>query len=748
MQKLSTVRRGVAILTVSILGVASGIGLGATPAVALGTGPNAYVLRGTNAAVIDTGTRTPTDVVAVGSGASDTAFSADGTRAYISSTTADAITVIDTATNAVVDVLASGDAPGAVAATPLGDRVLTMLGNGDLQILDVATGAQMALVPIGSPGDVAVTPSGDRAYVAAGAIREVDLATNTITSTFGSDATTILLAPDATRAYVANEGGVGLVDLVTRSMTMTPPVRDIFSPTIGRLALSPTGDRLFIGAGWTFVDTGYGAGFFPGSTVSVLDTASFTQIASIPLGSSGAGWSNQHLPSGIAVTPDRSAIYVGIPRLSSVAVIDYNTLALSTLVPMASPGQIDIAPDPSAVIAPYLVDAVDDVVASTTLGGLATPKNALANDRMGGVVANTSNVSLEVISSSDAAVSLGSNGSIQIAPGGAVGNHVLNYRICSIAEPGNCDSATVFVTVRESYPIDAVDDVSSAMNAGYAPIHVLANDTLNGAPATTATVKLTQVSTTHPGVALVPNSTYIYNVFVSAGTPAGVYELVYQICENASPVNCDRATASITVVPNPIDAVDDAGATTRSGGTAVANVLANDRFKSVAANTGTVTLTQIASSSPNVRLDTATGAVTVTAAAALGTYTVDYRICEKLVASNCDTARVTVSVTSYLIDAVNDSGRGASKYANTIIANVLTNDRFATGAATLTNVRLSRVSMTPANKYLKLDVATGRVYVSQTTSSGIFTLVYKICEKAQLTNCDTASVTVDLSGGL
>ncbi|MFL0128793.1 hypothetical protein V2625_14665, partial [Tenacibaculum maritimum] len=46
-------------------------------------------------------------------------------------------------------------------------------------------------------------------------------------------------------------------------------------------------------------------------------------------------------------------------------------------------------------------------------------------------------------------------------------------------------------------------------------------------------------------------------VSVATGTPSGSYAVVYDICENgATPVNCDRATATI-VVANPIDAVDD-----------------------------------------------------------------------------------------------------------------------------------------------------------------------------------------------
>jgi hypothetical protein len=48
------------------------------------------------------------------------------------------------------------------------------------------------------------------------------------------------------------------------------------------------------------------------------------------------------------------------------------------------------------------------------------------------------------------------------------------------------------------------------------------------------------------------------NVLVAAGTPAGNYSLVYQICEIKS-TNCDTATVGVTVTTATIDAVADAG---------------------------------------------------------------------------------------------------------------------------------------------------------------------------------------------
>jgi hypothetical protein len=57
------------------------------------------------------------------------------------------------------------------------------------------------------------------------------------------------------------------------------------------------------------------------------------------------------------------------------------------------------------------------------------------------------------------------------------------------------------------------------------------------------------------------------------------------------------------------------------------------------------------------------------------------------------------------------------------------------------------VSLTPANDKIRLDLSDGSVDVLGKTSSGLYSLVYEICEIENPTNCDRATVTVALSGG-
>jgi predicted glycosyltransferase len=121
-------------------------------------------------------------------------------------------------------------------------------------------------------------------------------------------------------------------------------------------------------------------------------------------------------------------------------------------------------------------------------------------------------------------------------------------------------------------------------------------------------------------------------------------------------------------------------------------------------------------------------------------------ICEITMPSNCDDAIVTVTVLATPITAVGDAARASSKVANTAIASVLANDRLGGAPATLANVTLSFVSLAPANSKIRLDLTDGSVDVLGKTDSGLYLLVYEICEIAMPTNCARATVRLDLGG--
>ena len=190
-------------------------------------------------------------------------------------------------------------------------------------------------------------------------------------------------------------------------------------------------------------------------------------------------------------------------------------------------------------------------------------------------------------------------------------------------------------------------------------------------------------------------------------------------------------------------AYDDAGyVASPDGGTAVANVLANDFIAGASVTTATVTITQQSSTSSGVTLDAGDGSVDVANVTPAGTYTLAYRICDVTDASTCDDAAVTVVVNPYVVDAVNDVGVASPSTGGIAIANVLANDTLSGARATFANIRLSSVSVTPATSGVTLNAADGSINVARDTTLGSYAVVYQICDNSNLANCDRATATI------
>lgn len=268
--------------------------------------------------------------------------------------------------------------------------------------------------------------------------------------------------------------------------------------------------------------------------------------------------------------------------------------------------------------------------------------------------------------------------------------------------------------------------------------NVLYNDWVGGVRATANNVVLTLVSMPNAGITLNPDG----SVTVAPGTPIGTSSFDYRICAVGNPDNCDEATVTITVKSFAISAANDQGSVSfGAGGTAVANVLANDRLGGVAPTAAVVALTQLSSSHAGISLNLATGAVNVAPGTPSGIHTLSYRICEIANPANC--AQAAVTLTPHSIDAVNDSYRMSSKTGGTS-ASVLANDWFKGARATTAQVSITLLST--LIKGVTFNPATGTFTVAPKTSSGTYFINYRICEIASPDNCDSAIVALDLSG--
>jgi len=195
-------------------------------------------------------------------------------------------------------------------------------------------------------------------------------------------------------------------------------------------------------------------------------------------------------------------------------------------------------------------------------------------------------------------------------------------------------------------------------------LNVFTNDTLEGIVVTASDVILTTVT---PNAFLNLNADGSVDVLPNA--PVGTLTLVYQICEADQTSNCDTAVVTVTVIevpapPTPVIANDDSYANIGCNTFGiVGNVLSNDFKGTTPATLALVNLTLLAANNdtktdPNITIDAA-GNVTVSSLTPAGTYTYSYQICDKLSATNCDSALVNITVlpngiTTLASEACND----------------------------------------------------------------------------------------------
>ena len=129
---------------------------------------------------------------------------------------------------------------------------------------------------------------------------------------------------------------------------------------------------------------------------------------------------------------------------------------------------------------------------------------------------------------------------------------------------------------------------------------------------------------------------------MKAGTPAGNYSFVYEICTINPPKVCDQAKVTIRVLVPVIIAVNDdySSKPIDSSKGAVLDVLANDKI-----NNGKVSSTQVviaiveANGIADLTVDVE-GKIRIPVGTPVGTYEFTYSICDVVNPNNCDTATI------------------------------------------------------------------------------------------------------------
>jgi hypothetical protein len=136
----------------------------------------------------------------------------------------------------------------------------------------------------------------------------------------------------------------------------------------------------------------------------------------------------------------------------------------------------------------------------------------------------------------------------------------------------------------------------------------------------------------------------------------------------------------------------------------------------------------------------ADGTITVASNTPAGSYLITYTICEVSNPTNCSTVTSNVTVTAPVIAAVNDTAT-INGFTGGTFTNVLSNDTINGVAVVASQVNTTLVSSTNAG----ITLSGTNVIVAAGTPAGTYTLIYKICEILNPTNCSQAVVTITIA---
>jgi YVTN family beta-propeller protein len=188
-----------------------------------------------------------TTTVNVGTNPGAVAVNPATNKTYVANYNSGNVTVIDGATNNVIATVATGTNPAAVAVDPVTNKIyVANLVSNNVTVIDGATNTVTTTVLAGTtPNAVAVNPVANKIYLAnlnSGNVTVIDGATNNVIATVaaGTNPVAVAVDPVTNKIYVANRGSsnVTVIDGATNTVITTVSV----GPSPNALVVSETGD--------------------------------------------------------------------------------------------------------------------------------------------------------------------------------------------------------------------------------------------------------------------------------------------------------------------------------------------------------------------------------------------------------------------------------------------------------------------------------------------------------------------------
>ncbi|MBE7647970.1 Ig-like domain-containing protein, partial [Tenacibaculum finnmarkense] len=316
------------------------------------------------------------------------------------------------------------------------------------------------------------------------------------------------------------------------------------------------------------------------------------------------------------------------------------------------------------------------------------------------------------------------------------GTDTFDYTVCDNANPVNCQTATVTVTVGDVI----ADDPSSTEIDTPVVVDIFENDsdiptsgTISITTPANGTVTITDPNNTpnDPSddvVTYVPNTDF-----------TGTDTFDYTVCDNASTPNCQTATVTVTVG----DVIADDPSSTEIDTPVVVDIFENDSdiptsgtISTTTPTNGTVEITD-PNNTPNDPSDDVVTYVPNTDFT--GTDTFDYTVCDNANPVNCQTATVTLTVGDVIAD-----DPSSTEINTPVEVDVFENDSDipTSGIISTTTPTNGTVTITDPNNTPNDPSDDVVTYVPNTDFTGTDTFDYTVCDNASTPNCQTATVTI------
>lgn len=342
------------------------------------------------------------------------------------------------------------------------------------------------------------------------------------------------------------------------------------------------------------------------------------------------------------------------------------------------------------------------------------------------------------------------NGQITYIPNpNWIGNDTFEYQICDKNSPALCDIASVIVTVIPD-PITAINDINATWLNTPVSGNVTTNDIKN-------IFKVLVVDTTpisnvkNDLLSLNNDGSYTY-------TPnngfTGLDSFEYTVCDTATPINCDNATAYITVdslpnlnINNAVVANNDHFITLKDS--SISNTVVGNDYDPDGnsftvnpipldnVNNGTLILNSDGTFiyTPNISFE--------------GTDTFTYAICDNGMPSKCDTAMAVIQMIAN-DNYYNDPPIAIDDYvttdnSNRVSGNFITNDYdLDTDSFTFNPAPI----VGPSNGSIVINSDGTFTYTPNPDFVGTDQVVYEICDTATPTLCARATLYITISEGI